>query len=340
MLLGVPEADKLPAEAADAEAVVFALKTRSTQASEAVRQSLAAARCLRSAGCRHLYFKYCSTFDSTNAGNIGPVADALLDEVGGDFTIFCPAFPKTGRKIFNGYLFVGPVLLSESGMQNHPLTPMTDPNLVRVLQGQTRYKVGLINFDSVKRGAAAIRAEMLKLRSEGVRYAIVDAVGEDDLAAIGVAALSEGLALTTGGSGLGGGLALNLRDFAETGIERTVKRFPAVQGPAAIIAGSCSRATLGQIEHFLKDGKPFFRVEIDSLLAGWEAGRRPSSCLGDGPTRKRTTTDCRKRVTNSRCTASAGARTRTRRSTDRKRAGRNRLPLGERWRETLDFRWR
>lgn len=142
MLLGVPEADKLPAEAADTEAVVFALKTRSIQASEAVRQSLAAARCLRSAGCRHLYFKYCSTFDSTNAGNIGPVADALLDEVGGDFTIFCPAFPKTGRKIFNGYLFVGPVLLSESGMQNHPLTPMTDPNLVRVLQGQTRHKVG------------------------------------------------------------------------------------------------------------------------------------------------------------------------------------------------------
>jgi uncharacterized protein YgbK (DUF1537 family) len=270
MLLGVPETGQLPAEAADAEAVVFALKTRSIQASEAVRQSLAAARCLRSAGCRHLYFKYCSTFDSTNAGNIGPVADALLDEVGGDFTIFCPAFPKTGRKIFNGYLFVGPVLLSESGMQNHPLTPMTDPNLVRVLQGQTRHKVGLISFDAVKRGAAAIRAEMQKLRSEGVRYAIVDAVGEDDLAAIGVAALGEGLALTTGGSGLGGGLALNLRDFAKAGIERTVKRYPAVQGPAAIIAGSCSRATLGQIEHFLKAGKPFFRVEIDSLLSGWE----------------------------------------------------------------------
>jgi uncharacterized protein YgbK (DUF1537 family) len=270
LLIGLPEGGKLPAEAADAESVVFALKTRSIQASEAVRQSLSAARFLRSAGCRHLYFKYCSTFDSTDAGNIGPVADALLDEVEDDFTIFCPAFPKNGRKIFNGYLFVGPVLLSESGMQNHPLTPMTDPNLVRVLQGQTRHKVGLIGFDAVNRGAAAIRAAMQKLRGQGVRYAIVDAVDEDDLAAIGAAALDEGLVFTTGGSGLGGGLALSLRNSAESGTERAAMRFPKVQGPAAVIAGSCSRATLGQIEHFVKADKPFFRVEIGSLLAGKE----------------------------------------------------------------------
>jgi len=270
LLIGLPEGGQLPAEAADAEAVVFALKTRSIQASEAVRQSLAAARCLRSAGCRNLYFKYCSTFDSTDAGNIGPVADALLDEVGGDFTIFCPAFPKVGRKIFNGYLFVGPVLLSESGMQNHPLTPMTDPNLVRVLQGQTQHEVGLIGFDAVSRGASAIRAKMQKLRGQSVRYAIVDAVCEDDLAAIGAAALDEGLLLTTGGSGLGGGLALNLRNPTDAAAERTAKRFPRVHGPAAIIAGSCSRATLGQIEHFVKADKPFFRVEIGSLLAGKE----------------------------------------------------------------------
>jgi 3-dehydrotetronate 4-kinase len=262
LLIGLPEGGKLPAEAADAEAVVFALKTRSIQASEAVKQSLSAARFLRSAGCRHLYFKYCSTFDSTDAGNIGPVED--------DFTIFCPAFPKNGRKIFNGYLFVGPVLLSESGMQNHPLTPMTDPNLVRVLQGQTRHKVGLIGFDAVNRGASAIRAAMQKLRGQGVRYAIVDAVDEDDLAAIGAAALDEGLVFTTGGSGLGGGLALSLRNPDESGTERAAMRYPKVQGPAAVIAGSCSRATLGQIEHFVKADKPFFRVEIGSLLAGKE----------------------------------------------------------------------
>ena len=270
LLIGLPESGKLPAEAAHAEAVVFALKTRSIQASEAVRQSLAAARFLRSAGCRHLYFKYCSTFDSTDAGNIGPVADALLDEVEDDFTIFCPAFPKNGRKIFNGYLFVGPVLLSESGMQNHPLTPMGDPNLVRVLQGQTRHKVGLIGFDVVSQGASAIRAAMQKLRSKGVRYAIVDAVDEDHLDAIGAAALDQGLVLTTGGSGLGGGIALSLRNPAESGTERAAGRFPNVQGPAAVIAGSCSRATLGQVEHFVKAGKPFFRVEVASLLAGKE----------------------------------------------------------------------
>jgi 3-dehydrotetronate 4-kinase len=268
LLIGLPEDGKLPAEAADADAVVFALKTRSIQASEAVRQSLAASRFLRSAGCRHLYFKYCSTFDSTDAGNIGPVADALLDDVGGDFTIFCPAFPKNGRKIFNGYLFVGPVLLSESGMQNHPLTPMTDPNLVRVLQGQTHHTVGLISFDAVRNGASAIRAAMQKLRGEGVRYAIVDAVDEDDLAAIGAAALDEDLVFTTGASGLGGGLALSLRDPAQSATERPAMRFPNVQGPAAVIAGSCSRATLAQIEHFVKAEQSFFRVEIDSLLAG------------------------------------------------------------------------
>ena len=270
LLIGLPEGGKLPAEAADAEAVVFALKTRSIQAPEAVRQSLATSRFLRSAGCRHLYFKYCSTFDSTDAGNIGPVADALLDEVEDDFTIFCPAFPKNGRKIFNGYLFVGPVLLSESGMQNHPLTPMTDPNLVRVLQGQTRHKVGLIGFGAVNRGASAIQAAMQKLRGQGVRYAIVDAVDEDDLAAIGAAVLDEGLVFSTGGSGLGGGLALSLRNPAESETERAAMRYPKVQGPAAVIAGSCSRATLGQIEHFVKADKPFFRVEIGSLLAGKE----------------------------------------------------------------------
>jgi uncharacterized protein YgbK (DUF1537 family) len=162
------------------------------------------------------------------------------------------------------------VLLSESGMQNHPLTPMTDPNLVRVLQGQTQYKVDLIGFDAVSRGASAIRAAMQKLRGQGVRYAIVDAVDEDDLAAIGAAALDEGLVFTTGGSGLGGGLALSLRNLAESGTERPAMRCPKVQGPAAIIAGSCSRATLGQIEHFVKADKPFFRVEIGSLLAGRE----------------------------------------------------------------------
>jgi uncharacterized protein YgbK (DUF1537 family) len=180
----------------------------------------------------------------------------LLDEVGSDFTIFCPAFPKNGRKLFNGYLFVGPVLLSESGMQNHPLTPMTDPNLVRVLQAQTRHKVGLIGFDAVSRGESAIRAGMQTLRGQNVRYAIVDAIDENDLAAIGAAALDEGLVFSTGGSGLGGGLALSLRNPAESGAERAAMRFPKVQD-AAVIAGSCSRDPWTRSEHFVKTDRAF-----------------------------------------------------------------------------------
>ncbi len=268
LLLGQPEGDALPAAARDAEAVVIALKTRSVPAAEAVRQSLAAARALREAGAGHLFFKYCSTFDSTDAGNIGPVADALLDEVGGDFTLFCPAFPKNQRQLFHGHLFVGTALLSESGMQNHPLTPMTDANLVRVLGRQTAHKVGLVDFADVSRGADAIRGAIQRLRAAGFRHAIVDAVNEDDLAAIGAAALTENLALTTGGSGLGGGLAAHLRRSA--GQDGAAVEHPRVQGPAAIVAGSCSRATLGQIEHFTAAGGPLFRVEVGALLADKE----------------------------------------------------------------------
>jgi uncharacterized protein YgbK (DUF1537 family) len=270
LLLGLPEGNCLPPEAANAAAVVIALKTRTLPAAEAVRQSLAAARSLLAAKCRHLFFKYCSTFDSSDAGNIGPVADALLQEVGGDFTIFCPAFPKTGRKLFQGHLFVGQSLLSESGMQNHPLTPMTDPNLVRVLQRQTEHKVGLIDFDTVRHGITAIHTRIRELRSADVRHAIVDAVGEEDLAAIGAATIYEGLKLSTGGSGLGGGLAVNLRLHSHAAPQHAVQGLPSVRGPAAVIAGSCSRATLGQIEHFVKAKLPFYRIEIDALLANRE----------------------------------------------------------------------
>src|SRR5579864_2595733 len=129
-LIGVPRPD---AAAPDADAVVVALKSRTTPVADAVRESLAALSWLRRVGCRQFFFKYCSTFDSTDRGNIGPVADALLEALDADFTVFCPAFPENGRTIFHGYLFVGDVLLSESGMRDHPLTPMQDANLVRVL---------------------------------------------------------------------------------------------------------------------------------------------------------------------------------------------------------------
>src|SRR5579862_9805816 len=172
-LIDVPAAD---APAPDAEAVVIALKSRTIPAAAAVAMSLAALGWLRRAGARQILFKYCSTFDSTDAGNIGPVADALLDALGADFTVFCPAFPENGRTIFKGYLFVGDVLLSESGMRDHPLTPMRDPSLVRVLQRQTKYRVGLVRHATVAKGAPAIREAFAALQRDGCRHAIVDAI--------------------------------------------------------------------------------------------------------------------------------------------------------------------
>jgi len=152
--------------AEDVDAVVVALKSRTIPASKAVAQSLAALAWLQQSGARQIYFKYCSTFDSTPKGNIGPVTDALMDALGTGFTIACPAFPENGRTICRGYLFVGDVLLSESGMKDHPLTPMADANLVRVLQAQTRRKVGLIRYDILARGAQALREEIAIKGSE------------------------------------------------------------------------------------------------------------------------------------------------------------------------------
>jgi len=202
--IGVPASDTT----IEADALIVALKSRTIPAEEAVAQSLAALEWLRAQGCRQFLFKYCSTFDSTDKGNIGPVADALLDALGDDFTIACPAFPENGRTIFRGNLFVGDVLLNESGMQNHPLTPMTDPNLVRVLQRQTKSKVGLIAYDVIAKGPQAVRDRIAVLRNEGVRMAVADAVSDADLYVLGEACAD--LKLITGGSGIALGLPRNL----------------------------------------------------------------------------------------------------------------------------------
>src|ERR1700749_5089744 len=169
----------------DAEAVVIALKSRTIPVGDAVAMSLKALAWLRDAGARQILFKYCSTFDSTDEGNIGPVAEALMAALGTDFTLFCPAFPEAGRTIYKGYLFVGDVLLSESGMRDHPLTPMRDPSLVRVLQRQSRGRVGLVQHATVAQGPAAIARVFAKLKQEGFRHTIVDAIADRDLEAIG-----------------------------------------------------------------------------------------------------------------------------------------------------------
>jgi uncharacterized protein YgbK (DUF1537 family) len=241
-LIGVPPAD---APAPDADAIIIALKSRTAPPEEAVNASLQALDWLRAAGCRQFFFKYCSTFDSTDRGNIGPVADALIRELGCGFALACPAFPANGRSVYQGHLFVGSALLNESGMEKHPLTPMTDANLVRVLSRQTDGAVGLVPFATVERGPTAIRDAMTALKEQGRRYAIVDAVTNEHLLAIGAAAASH--ALITGGSGVALGLPENFRRAGLLARRDDAGRLPDVPGHAAVLAGSCSRATLFQI---------------------------------------------------------------------------------------------
>lgn len=239
--IGIP-ADGVPL--GDADAVVVALKSRTTPAADAVRESRAALAWLREQGARQIFFKYCSTFDSTDQGNIGPVSDALLDELGGDFAVACPAFPTNGRTVYKGYLFVGDVLLSESGMKDHPLTPMTDANLVRVLGRQTPHRVGLADRTSVAAGADALRAKLTALGESGVRHAVVDAVDDDDLMMIGEACA--GLPLVTGGSGVALGLPSNFRRDGLLGASAEAA-LPEAKGGAVVLAGSCSQQTQAQV---------------------------------------------------------------------------------------------
>lgn len=260
-LLGLPEeGTPLP----DADAVVVALKSRSIPAGEAVEQSLAALRWLRQGGARQIFFKYCSTFDSTDAGNIGPVAEALLEALDSDFTIYCPAFPTNGRTLYQGHLFVGDRLLSESGMQHHPLNPMTDPDLVRVLQRQARHPVGLVAYGAVSRGPAAIRQRFEELRRECKRHAIVDALTDAHLRAIGEAAAE--LPLLTGGSGLALGLPENFRRAGLLESEAS-DALPSLEGPAVVLSGSCSRATNAQVA-YMKARAPALALDPLALARG------------------------------------------------------------------------
>jgi uncharacterized protein YgbK (DUF1537 family) len=249
----------------DAGAVVVALKSRTAPVADAVAESLAALAWLKAAGCRQFYFKYCSTFDSTPRGNIGPVADALLDALGAGFTVACPAFPATGRTIYQGTLFVGGLRLDESGMRHHPLTPMTDANLVRVLQAQTPGNVGLTEYADVARGADAIVERWTALRHEGIRFAVVDAIFDRDLQEIGRAAAT--LPFITGGSGLAQGLPENFRRGGLLASDIDARRLPATHGFRAVISGSCSSATQTQVR-VMRESRPSFRVDPIALARG------------------------------------------------------------------------
>ena len=271
--IGVADA---PASA-DVDAVVVALKSRTTPPADAVAQSLAACRWLKANGATQIYFKVCSTFDSTPRGNIGPVLEALMDELDARFTIATPAFPDNGRTVFKGHLFVGDVLLSESGMRHHPLTPMSDANLVRVLQaqlseapgnGMPARRVGLVDHRATGDSALAIGARFRALQAEGVSIAIADAIDNDDLHRLGAAV--KDLPLVCAGSGLAIGLPANF-GIATTG---GATALPAVRGFCAVVSGSCSEATQAQVAHFERSGGAARRIDPLALASSGASAER------------------------------------------------------------------
>jgi uncharacterized protein YgbK (DUF1537 family) len=288
---GVPQA----ALSSDVDAVVVALKSRTLPAQEAIAQSLEALQWLQAQGAEQIYFKYCSTFDSTPAGNIGPVTEALMDALDCQFTIATPAFPDNGRTVFKGYLFAGAVLLNESGMQNHPLTPMTDANLVRVMQAQTKRKVGLIDHTVMAKGSAAISEKIKQLQADGVGVAIVDATSNEDLKTLGPAL--KNMPLVTAGSGVAIGLPANWNLHASA----SAAALPKATGHQAIVSGSCSIATQGQVAHYQSLGLPSWQFKplswsthdvpahIQSQVAQALAWAEP--LLGKGPVLIYATTD-------------------------------------------------
>ena len=280
--IGVPADDlKLP----EVDAVVVSLKSRSIEASEAVARSRDAEKWLRGRGAGHVLFKICSTFDSTDAGNIGPVMDALRDDCGEKIVLVTPAFPEAGRTIYQGNLFVGLVPLNESPLKDHPLNPMHDSNLVRVLARQSKTKVGLVNLATLSRGPDAIHARLAELAGQGMGAAIIDAVFDPDLETIGTVAVDH--RVSVGASGIGLGLA---RALVKSGKVKpaglNAASGAALGGPAACLAGSCSQATLGQIAS-AEQVMPVLHLDPDRVVAGIDEARRAAAWaaerLGSGP---------------------------------------------------------
>ncbi len=280
--IGVPADDVVMP---DVDAVVVSLKSRSIEAGQAVAKSRAADTWLRGRGASHVLFKICSTFDSTDAGNIGPVMDALREDCGETIVLVTPAFPGTGRTVYQGHLFVGAVPLNESPLKDHPLNPMHDSSLVRVLARQSRSKIGLAALASVARGPEALRARLAELGGQGIAAAIVDAVFDADLEIIGQVALDH--RLTVGASGIGLGLA---RALVASGAVKSAatesEAMTPVGGPAACLAGSCSQATLQQIAN-AEAIMPVLHLDPERVVAGSDEARRAigwaTQRLANGP---------------------------------------------------------
>lgn len=262
-VMAVPDSN---AELQGYDAVVVALKTRTCPVAEAVELSLRSADALLKLGARQIYFKYCSTFDSTDHGNIGPVAEALLEHLGASIAIACPAFPTNKRTVYMGNLFVGDVPLAESPMKDHPLTPMRDSNLVRVLQRQSKAKVGLVPFNIVEQGGFAVRQAIEAAQAAGQRLVIVDAVSDKHLMAMGEAVANA--KLVTGGSGAALGLPANFVRYGHLKAAAAPASMKAPSGRPLIIAGSCSEATRGQVRKAQEAGIPAFEVDPLAIHSG------------------------------------------------------------------------
>jgi uncharacterized protein YgbK (DUF1537 family) len=262
-VMGVPDPE---AALPSADAVVIALKSRTIPADQAVALSVAAAQALRAAGAEQILFKYCSTFDSTDAGNIGPVIEALLALTGTEVTIACPAYPANGRTVYMGHLFVGRQLLSDSPMKDHPLTPMRDANLVRVLARQTTLPVGLVDAGTIAEGSTAVRLSIAAQAAAGSRILVVDTLDDADLMTLGTACAD--MALVTGGSGIALGLAASVTGSGKLVRRSTATSMAAPPGRSVVLAGSCSAATLGQIAAAKAAGCPMLAVDAVHLAAG------------------------------------------------------------------------
>ncbi len=253
-----------PADLRDLDVAVVALKSRVAPAAKAVRDFAKAMEIIASRGARQVFFKYCATFDSTPRGNIGPCADYLADRLGADFTGFCPAFPDVERKVYRGHLFWADQLISDSPKRLDPLTPMRDPNLVRVLQAQTRHKVGLIRHEELQGELSARHAAVANLRSAGVRYAICDAISNDDLKRM--AELCVDWPLMTGGSSVAEYYPGLWRARGLAGAPKPPVDLRPLAGPAVVLAGSCAEQTAAQIAHFGKS-HPVHAIDLPEAVA-------------------------------------------------------------------------
>lgn len=252
----------------DADAVVIALKSRSLPRQEAIRQSLDALHALQKRRARRIYFKYCSTFDSTIDGNIGPVSEALMSELEVGQTIYCPAFPDAERTVYNGHLFVGRQLLHESPLKDHPLTPMTDSDIVRFLNHQVSGSVGLLPHDVVSRGNGPIQSTLFELAKLGRQHVVVDACNNQQLRSI--AAVASRMTFVTGGSGLAKFLPEGYLSSGLLTRLSTTSPMPQVSGRSAVIAGSCSSATNVQVNE-IKNRVPTWEIDVTAAMKSRDA---------------------------------------------------------------------